>query len=99
MQGGLKIKFPTSAASQHSRGFDMSLGNFGAPLYGGTLTYGSCTACISTIMFQPHFLRPISATIEMHVFVLAEILGLDAVIHFCADLDMGQLIRNTVFID
>lgn len=39
VQGGLKIKFPTSAASKYPDGFDMSLGNFGSPLYGGALTY------------------------------------------------------------
>ena len=37
LQGGLKIKFPTSEADKYPQGFDMSLGNFGAPLYGGTL--------------------------------------------------------------
>ena len=36
-QGGLKIKFPASAAQQHQSGFDMSLANFGAPKYGGEL--------------------------------------------------------------
>jgi hypothetical protein len=36
-KGGLRIKFPASAASEHPDGFDMSLGNFGTPLYGGTL--------------------------------------------------------------
>lgn len=37
-KGGLKIKFPTEVAEKYAKGFDMSLGNFGAPLYGGTLT-------------------------------------------------------------
>jgi hypothetical protein len=36
-QGGLKITFPTAAAKAHPKGFDMSLANFGAPKYGGSL--------------------------------------------------------------
>jgi hypothetical protein len=36
-QGGLKITFPKSAAKLHPNGFDMSLANFGAPKYGGSL--------------------------------------------------------------
>lgn len=36
-QGGLKISFPQTAAKAHPKGFDMSLANFGAPKYGGSL--------------------------------------------------------------
>ncbi len=36
-QGGLKISFPKAAAKAHPKGFDMSLANFGAPKYGGSL--------------------------------------------------------------
>lgn len=36
-QGGLKVTFPKSAAKAHPNGFDMSLANFGAPKYGGSL--------------------------------------------------------------
>ena len=36
-QSALKIKFPTSGRQAHPNGFDMSLANFGAPQYGGSL--------------------------------------------------------------
>lgn len=36
-QSALKIKFPTSGREAHPDGFDMSLANFGAPQYGGSL--------------------------------------------------------------
>ena len=38
-QSALKIKFPTSGREAHPDGFDMSLANFGAPQYGGSLVY------------------------------------------------------------
>ena len=38
-QSALKIKFPTSGRQAHPDGFDMSLANFGAPQYGGSLVY------------------------------------------------------------
>lgn len=40
-QSALKIKFPTSGRQAHPDGFDMSLANFGAPQYGGSLVYVS----------------------------------------------------------
>ena len=36
-KSALKIKFPTSGRQAHPNGFDMSLANFGAPQYGGSL--------------------------------------------------------------
>lgn len=36
-QSALKIKFPTSGREANPNGFDMSLANFGAPQYGGSL--------------------------------------------------------------
>ena len=38
-KSALKIKFPTSGRQAHPNGFDMSLANFGAPQYGGSLVY------------------------------------------------------------
>lgn len=38
-QSALKIKFPTSGRQANPNGFDMSLANFGAPQYGGSLVY------------------------------------------------------------
>ena len=38
-QSALKIKFPTAGRQAHPDGFDMSLANFGAPQYGGSLVY------------------------------------------------------------
>ena len=38
-QSALQIKFPTTARQAHPDGFDMSLANFGAPQYGGSLVY------------------------------------------------------------
>ena len=38
-QSALQIKFPTSGREAHPNGFDMSLANFGAPQYGGSLVY------------------------------------------------------------
>lgn len=56
MQGGLKIKFPTEVAEKYAKGFDMSLGNFGAPLYGGTLTYGPPILffCFASLLYCRH---------------------------------------------
>ena len=36
-QSALKIKFPATGRQAHPNGFDMSLANFGAPQYGGSL--------------------------------------------------------------
>ncbi|KAK9795904.1 hypothetical protein WJX73_006236 [Symbiochloris irregularis] len=36
-KGGLRIKLPASAAAEHSGGFEIALGNFGSPRYGGEL--------------------------------------------------------------
>ena len=36
-QSALSIKFPASGRQAHPNGFDMSLANFGAPQYGGSL--------------------------------------------------------------
>ena len=38
-QSALTIKFPISGRQAHPDGFDMSLANFGAPQYGGSLVY------------------------------------------------------------
>lgn len=38
-KSALKIKFPTAGRQAHPNGFDMSLANFGAPQYGGSLVY------------------------------------------------------------
>ena len=34
---GLRIVLPTEASKQYDKGFETSLGNFGAPVYGGQL--------------------------------------------------------------
>ena len=46
-QSALKIKFPTSGRQAHPDGFDMSLANFGAPQYGGSLV------CVSPSVVCP----------------------------------------------
>lgn len=47
-QSALKIKFPTSGRQAHPNGFDMSLANFGAPQYGGSLVYVSLNLLLHT---------------------------------------------------